>query len=70
MPIIYKTDVLEALKEKGYSTYRLNKDKILGQSTITKLNKNEFISLSTLSTICDLLRCQPGDLLEWVPDDE
>lgn len=34
MSIVYKIDVLSALKEKGYSTYKLRKEKLLGESVI------------------------------------
>lgn len=36
MPIIYKTDVLAALKEKGYNTNRIRKDKIMGEAMLQK----------------------------------
>lgn len=66
--IRYKIDVLAALKHVGYSTYRLRKENILGQSTIQMLRiGGSKISVETLDTICTLLSCQPGDLIEWVP---
>lgn len=36
MPIIYKMDVLAALKEKGYNTNRIRKDKIMGEAMLQK----------------------------------
>lgn len=63
MPITYKIDVLTALKEKGYTTYKLRKEKLLGEATIQKLRKQEPVSWENISTICSLLNCQVGDIL-------
>ena len=67
MPLIYKIDVLQALKDKGYNTNRLRKEKILAESTIQKLRDGKPISWANIAQICDLLRCQPTYFLENVP---
>lgn len=68
--IKYKFNILEALKNKGYSSYKLRKDKIMGESTIQKYRNDECIIASdNLNLLCALLNCQPGDILEFVPDD-
>ena len=65
--IEYKTNVLEALKENGYSTAYIRKKKILGESTIQKLRTyNTDISIKNLALICSMLRCQPSDILKNV----
>ena len=64
MPVIYKIDVLSALKERGFSTYKLRRDKLLSESTIQLLRKGELVSWENISRICEMLDCQPGDLLE------
>lgn len=64
MPIAYKIDVLAALKERGYTTYKLRKEKLLGESTIQQLRNGEIVSWATIDTLCTLLNCQPGDLVE------
>lgn len=69
MAIIYKTDILNALKAKGYSTYFLRTKKILGEATIQKIRKKELVSWKNMSTLCELLDCQPGDLLEYIKDE-
>ena len=64
-----KYDKLFALmKEKGYSSYRLRKDKLVGQSLLQKLRNGGDIDTRTISKFCDLLDCQPGDIMEYVPD--
>lgn len=65
MPITYKTDILAALKAAGYSTYKLRKDKLLGEATIQQLRNNELVSWANIAKLCDLLACQPGDILEY-----
>lgn len=64
MPLVYKIDVLSALKERGYNTNRLRKEKILAESTIQKLRDRNPISWANIAQICDLLECQPNDFLE------
>lgn len=70
MPLIYKVDVLQALKYKGYNTNKLRKEKILAESTIQKLRDNKPISWANIAQICKLLDCQPGDIMEYVPDED
>ena len=69
MPIKYKIDVLAALKAAGYSTYRLRKEKILAESTLQQFRKGEIVSTENLAKLCELLKCQPGDILECVSDE-
>lgn len=64
MPIIYKKDILSALKDKGYNTNRLRKEKLLGESTIQQLRENKLVSWANVDRICGLLDCQVGDILE------
>ncbi len=69
MPIVYKIDVLEALKEKGYSSYNLRKEKLLSESTIQALRNKKQISWDNLEKLCKLLQCQPSDLIEYVEEE-
>lgn len=69
--IAYRINILDVLKDKGYTTYKLRKDKILGESTIQSLRNNKgYISFSALDTICKLLDLQPADIIAYVPDPE
>lgn len=70
MPLVYKIDVLAALKEKGYNTNKLRKEKMLAESTIQKLRERKPISWANISQLCDLLNCQPNDFLENIASDE
>ncbi len=67
--IKYKIDIISALKNAGYSTYKLRKDKILGESTLQKYRKNECVeSFENLNILCKLLDCQPSEIIEYIPD--
>lgn len=70
MSIKYKFDILTALKESGYTQNRIRNEKLIGQSYLTQLRHGELVSWKTINTICTLLQCQPGDILEYVPDNE
>ena len=70
MPLIYKIDILQALKDKGFTTYKLRKDKLLSESTLQKLRLNKGIAWESIEVLCKLLDCQPADLIEYVKDEE
>lgn len=58
------------LKEKGYTTYKIRKDKLIGQSTLTALkNGTGGLDAKTLNRLCDVLDCQPGDLMAFVREE-
>lgn len=40
----------------------------LSSATIAKFNSNEYVSLEVIDRICESLNCQPGDLIEYVPN--
>ena len=66
MPLQFKMDVVSALKEKGYTTYRIRNEKILSESTVQKLRAGKGVSWENIETLCRLLECQPADLMEYV----
>ena len=70
MPIVYKADILKLLKDAGYNTNRLRKEKLMGEATIQKIRNGELISWANINTICQLLNCQPGDLVKYYEDKE
>lgn len=65
MGLYYKIDVLGALKSAGYTTYYLRTEKLFSESTIQKLRQDEIVAISSIETICRLLKCQPGDILGY-----
>ena len=68
MPLQFKVDILETLKEKGYSSYTLRKENILSQSTIQKLREGKGLAWDNIERLCMLLDCQPGGLIEYVKE--
>ena len=68
MAIRFKVDVLAELKAAGFTSYRLRNEKLMGESTRTKIRAGGLPSWHELDVICKLLKCQPGDLVEYVED--
>lgn len=66
----YKVNILAELKKAGYPTTRIRREKLISESTVQRIRTgNTSLNLENLDVICRLLQCQPGDLVEWVPDD-
>ncbi|OLA68104.1 helix-turn-helix transcriptional regulator [Porcipelethomonas sp.] len=70
MPIKYKMNVLNELKAAGYNTNRLRKEKLLSEGTIQNIRDGRIINAANLAKICKLLNCQPGDIMEYVEEEE
>ena len=70
MPLLWKIDVINALKLKGYNTNQIRKNKIMGESMLQKLRQGQMVSWATFDTICSLLDVQPGDLIEFKHDEK
>ena len=65
VPIRYKVDILQALKDKGYSTYRLRKEKIFAENTLQAFRSGDMVSYNTVAKLCELLGCDIGDILQY-----
>lgn len=70
MTIQYKMDVMAELKAKGYSSTRIRDEKIIGQSYLQQLRHKELVSWKTIDTLCKLLECNVGDIIEYIPSEE
>lgn len=68
MPLQYKVNVLTELKNKGYNTNRIRTEALLSQSTLQKLREGKGVSWDNIETLCRLIECQPGELIEYLPD--
>lgn len=69
MPIIVRLDVMLARRKMSLSALAAAVDITLANLSILKSDKAKAIRFSTLEAICQVLDCQPGDLLEYVPDE-
>ena len=67
--IVYKKDIMSELKNKGYTSYRLRHEKIMSEKNMTNIRSKK-VTMAVLNQICQLLDCQPGDILEYLPDEE
>lgn len=69
MPIVYNK-LLTLMKEKGVTSYTVKKDNIIGQASYKKIKEGGDIDTRTISKLCKYFDCQPGDILEYVPEEK
>lgn len=70
MAIIINLDVMMAKRKVGLTELAGDVDITLANLSILKNNKAKAVRLSTLDSICKALNCQPGDILEYVEDED
>ena len=64
----YRIDVVQALKDRGFSSYRIRRDKLIGEREMTKIRAGQLVSWNVFDKICELLQCQPGDIVEYIDE--
>jgi len=58
------------LDAKGMTMYTLRRDKVIGTATLEKMRKGEgHVDTRSLESLCAYLKCQPGDIMEYVPEE-
>lgn len=63
--------LLSLLSSRQISLYKFKTDKVIGTATIDKLRIGiGNIDTRSINSICKYLNCQPGDIMEYVPDEE
>ena len=70
MAIIVNLDVMMARRKMSLGELAQRVDVTMANLSILKNNKARAVRFSTLEAICKALDCQPGDILEFVPDGE
>lgn len=70
MPIIINLDVVMAKRKRSLTDLANEVDITLANLSILKNSKAKAIRFSTLEAICKALDCQPGDIIEYVPEEE
>lgn len=70
MSIVVNLDVMMAKRKMGLTELSREVDVTMANLSILKNNKAKAIRFTTLEAICKALKCQPGDILEYLPDDE
>lgn len=64
----FKMDIIELLKENGYNTTRIRKEKLIGEKTMQDMKRGIVPGIKTLDTLCRILEMQPGNLIKYVED--
>ena len=62
--------LLDMLNRRNMTREQLKNKSGIGSATMTKISKGESVTLKTINEICEVLQCQPGDILEWQPDEK
>lgn len=70
MPIVINLDVMMAKRKIGLTELAKEVDITMANLSILKNNKAKAVRFTTLNAICKALDCQPGDILEYVPEEE
>lgn len=65
-----KYDKLFALmKERGLTTYRIRRERIITETTLQKLREGQNVTTDSIARLCRALSCQPGDIMEYAEDE-
>ena len=70
MGIVVNLDVMMAKRKMSLGELAQRVDLTMANLSILKNNKARAVRFSTLEAICKALDCQPGDILEYVPEEE
>ena len=70
MPIIVNLDVMMAKRKISLTELSEKVGITMANLSILKKGKAKAIRFSTMEAICQILDCQPGDILEFIPDEE
>lgn len=69
MPIKYDK-LIKMMQKAGITSYTIKRDKIIGQATYKKIMEGGDIDTRTIAKLCKVLECQPGDIMEYVEEEE
>lgn len=67
MPIRFDK-LFELMHEKGLTTYKIRKNRIISEGTLQKLREHSAVSTESIAALCAALDCQPGDIMEYIPE--
>ncbi len=69
MPMKYEK-LFALMKEKGLTTYRIRKEKIVSENALTSMRAGKSVTTDTIAALRRALACQPGDIMEYVDESE
>ena len=58
------------MKVKGITQYALIKKYNISPGQLTRLKRNESVSTHTIDLFCRILKCEVGDIMKYIPDDD
>lgn len=61
--------LINLMSEKRLSTYKIRREKIVSESTLQNIREGKRITTDSIASLCQSLNCQPGDILEYMPDE-
>ena len=70
MPIVVNLDVMLAKRKMSLTQLSEKVDITIANMSVLKTGKAKAIRFSTLEAICAALQCQPGDILEYMTEDD
>ena len=70
LSMISYDNLWKVMKEKGISQYTLIKDYHISAGQLTRLRRNESVSIHTIEMFCKILDCQVGDIVTYIPDND
>ena len=65
----YKPGIVEKLREAGYNSTRIKNEGLFGEKTMTDFRRQAEIPYKTLNKLCKILKCEIGDIIEYVEDE-
>ena len=66
----FRIDIMETLKENGYTVTRIRKENLIGQKTLYDMKAGIVPGIKVIDTLCKILDMQPGNLIKYVSDDD
>lgn len=66
--ISYKK-LFELMEQKGIKKRELREKYNISPTIINRLNNNSNVAVDTIMYLCEILKCQPGDILEYIPEE-
>lgn len=61
--------LMDVLARRGMKKIDLQRALNISPTTMASLSKNRPVNLSLIDKICKYLDCQPGDIIEYIPDE-
>lgn len=58
------------MQEKQLTTYKIRKEKIITETTLQRMRQDGNITTDAIASLCKTLECQPGDLMEYIPEEK